>query len=282
MCSEHVFVYPARPIAAPLQRCAELLGVDLATITAAATRVQPYVRVDGTKVWSLMQLERQLRPQAYGRVRGGYIARRRIRVSTPEWHCRRGCCRCSCQPSIQAGGAALEVHHRTGRVRVIPSTAWTWLASPAWRRLHRPARAWSPCARRCWRSTTSTPPPSDRHPRDSPGPASGRGHPPPAAARDRPIVLVFTGPGGGPGQRRTGGRPSCSRRGLGGRCISCAIRPSPMPLRTALTFRCCWPGPGTPRCVPWSAMAARDPKRLPATSPSAIQHDADPELIPAG
>jgi hypothetical protein len=39
----------ARPIAAPLQRCAELLGVDLATITAAAGRVQPYVRVDGTK-----------------------------------------------------------------------------------------------------------------------------------------------------------------------------------------------------------------------------------------
>jgi hypothetical protein len=39
----------ARPIAAPLQRCAELLGVDLATITAAAGRVQPYVRVDGAK-----------------------------------------------------------------------------------------------------------------------------------------------------------------------------------------------------------------------------------------
>ena len=71
----------ARPIAAPLQRCAELLGVDLATITRAATHVQPYVRVDGTKVWSLMQLERQLRPQAYGRVRGGYIARRRVRAT---------------------------------------------------------------------------------------------------------------------------------------------------------------------------------------------------------
>ena len=81
MCSEHVFVYPARPIAAPLQRRGELLGVDLATITAAATRVQPYVQVDGTKVWSLMQLERQLRPQAYGRVRGGYIARRRLRAT---------------------------------------------------------------------------------------------------------------------------------------------------------------------------------------------------------
>jgi hypothetical protein len=55
---------------------------DLATITEAATHVEPYVRVDGTKVWSLMQLERQLRPQAYGRVRGGYIARRRIRATS--------------------------------------------------------------------------------------------------------------------------------------------------------------------------------------------------------
>jgi hypothetical protein len=74
----------ARPIAAPLERCAELLGVDLAAITEAATHVQPYVRVDGTKVWSLMQLERKLRPQAYGRVRGGYLARRRVRA-TDTW-----------------------------------------------------------------------------------------------------------------------------------------------------------------------------------------------------
>ena len=73
----------ARPIAAPLGRCAELLGVDLATLDEAAAHVQPYVRVDGTKVWSLMQLERQLRPQAYGRVRGGYIARRRVRATEP-------------------------------------------------------------------------------------------------------------------------------------------------------------------------------------------------------
>lgn len=70
---------PSRPVAASLERCAELLGVDLATIHRASANVEPYVRVDGTKVWSLMQLERQLRPQAYGRVRGGYIARRRVR-----------------------------------------------------------------------------------------------------------------------------------------------------------------------------------------------------------
>ena len=66
-----------RPIAAPLERCAELLGVDLAAIRAAAVQVEPYLRADGTRVWSLMQLERQLRPEAFGRRRGGYLDRRR-------------------------------------------------------------------------------------------------------------------------------------------------------------------------------------------------------------
>jgi hypothetical protein len=70
-----------RPMAAPLEQCAKLLGVDLNTIQLAATHIEPYVRIDGTVVWSLMQLERQLRPDAYGRVRGGYIARRRPRAT---------------------------------------------------------------------------------------------------------------------------------------------------------------------------------------------------------
>jgi hypothetical protein len=72
-----------RPIAAPLEQCAELLGLDLATIRELASNVEPYLRVDGTKVWSLMQLERQLRPNAYGRVRGGYLARRRTPAPGP-------------------------------------------------------------------------------------------------------------------------------------------------------------------------------------------------------
>jgi hypothetical protein len=70
-----------RPIAAPLERCSELLGVDLDAIREAAAHVEPYLRVDGTKIWSLVQLERYLRPDAYGRVRGGYIARRRSRAT---------------------------------------------------------------------------------------------------------------------------------------------------------------------------------------------------------
>jgi hypothetical protein len=66
-----------RPIAAPLEQCAQLLGVDLTTVRELAGNVEPYMRADGTRVWSLMQLERQLRPEAFGRRRGGYIDRRR-------------------------------------------------------------------------------------------------------------------------------------------------------------------------------------------------------------
>jgi hypothetical protein len=66
-----------RPIAAPLEQCADLLGVDLATVREVAGNVEPYIRADGTRIWSLMQLERQLRPEAFGRRRGGYIDRRR-------------------------------------------------------------------------------------------------------------------------------------------------------------------------------------------------------------
>ncbi|HEY5986688.1 MAG TPA: hypothetical protein VIV12_09965 [Streptosporangiaceae bacterium] len=73
-----------RPIAAPLEQCAELLGVDLATIHEVATNVEPYIRADGTKIWSLMQLERQLRPEVFGRRRGGYIDRRRTSSADAE------------------------------------------------------------------------------------------------------------------------------------------------------------------------------------------------------
>jgi hypothetical protein len=51
---------------------------EVAAVRELATNVEPYVRVDGTKVWSLMQLERQLRPEAYRRRRGGYLDRRQI------------------------------------------------------------------------------------------------------------------------------------------------------------------------------------------------------------
>jgi hypothetical protein len=37
-----------RPIAAPLDQCAELLGVDLATVRELAAGIEPYRRADGT------------------------------------------------------------------------------------------------------------------------------------------------------------------------------------------------------------------------------------------
>jgi hypothetical protein len=51
--------------------------VTRATVHELAAEVKPYIRADGTRIWSLMQLERQLRPEAYGRRRGGYLDRRR-------------------------------------------------------------------------------------------------------------------------------------------------------------------------------------------------------------
>jgi hypothetical protein len=56
-----------RPIAAPLEQCAELVGVDLATVRELAANIEPYLHADGTRIWSLMQLERQLRPEVYRR-----------------------------------------------------------------------------------------------------------------------------------------------------------------------------------------------------------------------
>jgi hypothetical protein len=54
-----------------------LLGVDLATVHKLAANVEPYLRADGTRIWSLMQLERHLRREVYRRRRGGYLDRRR-------------------------------------------------------------------------------------------------------------------------------------------------------------------------------------------------------------
>ena len=68
-----------RPIAAPLDRCAELLGVDLANLREAAAKVEPYIRADGTRIWSLMQLERHLRRDLQVRVERSPGSQSRVR-----------------------------------------------------------------------------------------------------------------------------------------------------------------------------------------------------------
>jgi hypothetical protein len=62
---------------------ARLLGVDLIIIRQLAAKVEPYVRADGKGLEPLMQLERQLRPEASRRRRGGYIDRRRTPTTEP-------------------------------------------------------------------------------------------------------------------------------------------------------------------------------------------------------
>ena len=99
----------SRPIAAPLERCAELLGVDSAIVQRAAADVEPYIRVDGSKVWSLMLLDRQLHAEAYGRVRGGYVSRRRRRPGTTV---RPGSATCARQSTASAAWGAWKVHPR--------------------------------------------------------------------------------------------------------------------------------------------------------------------------
>jgi hypothetical protein len=60
------------PLALPLPAAAELLGVPLTRVRAAAERVEPYVHTDGSGRWSLRLLERDLgRPKRSGRGRHG-------------------------------------------------------------------------------------------------------------------------------------------------------------------------------------------------------------------
>jgi hypothetical protein len=74
-----------RPIAAPLDRCAQLLGTDLAAVRADVGLHVGGGLADGSKVGSLMQLECQLRPEAFGPRRpGGYLTRRRARTANTE------------------------------------------------------------------------------------------------------------------------------------------------------------------------------------------------------
>jgi hypothetical protein len=48
------------PIAVTLETAAELLGVDLAAVQAAAAALPPYVAADGTRKWSVRRLAVEL------------------------------------------------------------------------------------------------------------------------------------------------------------------------------------------------------------------------------
>jgi hypothetical protein len=60
---------PDRPVAAPLDECADLLGIPVDQLAPIAAQVEPYEHADGHPVWSLFLLERQLHPERFGRRR---------------------------------------------------------------------------------------------------------------------------------------------------------------------------------------------------------------------
>jgi hypothetical protein len=57
---------------------------DTEQLAHLAADIEPYLSADGTKVWSLMQLERRLHPEAHRRRRGGCLDRRRTPAADTE------------------------------------------------------------------------------------------------------------------------------------------------------------------------------------------------------
>jgi hypothetical protein len=66
-----------RPVAATLPECSRLLRVPVERLREVAARVEPYRHLDGSPRWSLYLLERELRPERFGRAAGGAPTRRR-------------------------------------------------------------------------------------------------------------------------------------------------------------------------------------------------------------
>jgi hypothetical protein len=89
----------AWPIAAPLERVAKLLRVDLGVVAEAAEQVAPYITADGRSLWSVKLIERAIDPDGgLGSTGGRPNGRRRRR----PWQADRSA------PGTRVGLAALE------------------------------------------------------------------------------------------------------------------------------------------------------------------------------
>jgi hypothetical protein len=66
----------SRPVAAPLERCAELLGVTVDQLAPHAARIEPYQHAGGYPCWSLALLERALWPERFAQPPGKTRRRR--------------------------------------------------------------------------------------------------------------------------------------------------------------------------------------------------------------
>jgi hypothetical protein len=73
----HAQKHYGRPVAATLPDCADYLGVPLERLRPVAAQVEPYRHLDGSPRWSLFLLERELRPERFGKAAGGAPTRRR-------------------------------------------------------------------------------------------------------------------------------------------------------------------------------------------------------------
>jgi hypothetical protein len=70
-----------RPIAAPLEDCARLLGDPEAEVRRVAASIEPYQHAEGYPVWSLYLVERALHPERFRPARSG-AAPTRVRAKT--------------------------------------------------------------------------------------------------------------------------------------------------------------------------------------------------------
>jgi hypothetical protein len=85
-CGDLARLDVGRPIAAPLEQCAELLGVDLVTICKAAVNVEPCLRADGTRISSLMQWNASSDPRRTAGGEGGTSTADERPVAHPAKH----------------------------------------------------------------------------------------------------------------------------------------------------------------------------------------------------
>jgi hypothetical protein len=69
--------YYRRPIAAPLEECAWVLGDPEAEVRRAAEGIKPYRHADGHPVWSVFLIERALHPERFDKAKAGAPTRRR-------------------------------------------------------------------------------------------------------------------------------------------------------------------------------------------------------------
>jgi hypothetical protein len=87
---------PRRP------RCAELLGVDLASLREAAAKVEPYTRADGARIWSLVLMSTTVIASSRSAPSSPATCSRSSPPTTAPSPCSAAETRCAAMPSCSA------------------------------------------------------------------------------------------------------------------------------------------------------------------------------------